>query len=40
MSSTERIALIEALAELDTKTPQPARFEARESAKGWTLKVA
>jgi histidinol-phosphate/aromatic aminotransferase/cobyric acid decarboxylase-like protein len=32
--------LIETVASLETKTPQPTRFEARETAKGWTLKAA
>ena len=33
-------ALIENLAELEIKKPQPVRFEARETRKGWTLKAA
>jgi putative transcriptional regulator len=32
--------LIETVASLQTKTPQPTRFEARETTKGWTLKAA
>lgn len=32
--------MIETVASLETKTPQPTRFEARETAKGWVLKVA
>ena len=32
--------LIETVALLETKTPQPVRFEARETRKGWTLKAA
>ncbi len=32
--------LIETVANLETKMPQPTRFEARETAKGWTLKAA
>jgi putative transcriptional regulator len=32
--------LIEAVAELENSKPLPTRFEARETAKGWTLKAA
>jgi putative transcriptional regulator len=32
--------LIEAVAALETTKSQPTRFEARETAKGWTLKAA
>ena len=32
--------LIEAVAELENTKPLPTRFEARETAKGWTLKAA
>jgi DNA-binding transcriptional regulator YiaG len=32
--------LIETVVSLETKLPQPTRFEARETAKGWILKAA
>jgi DNA-binding transcriptional regulator YiaG len=32
--------LIEAVAELENSKPLPTRFEARETASGWTLKAA
>ncbi len=33
-------ALIETVAELETRKQQSTRFEARETAKGWTLRAA